>query len=163
MNRQLADLRARRAVVVDVRGIPKPAGSKRVFLVGKAGEPKRPVVTDDSGAKGRDWRVTIQHAIAAVHPGPPLAGPLEVSCYFTVRRPLGHAGKRGLRPSAPPYPATRPDLTKLTRAVEDAATGLLWTDDAQIVTQAAAKRSRDRPGVVIHCRQLGAEPEGEEP
>jgi hypothetical protein len=56
MNRELADLRARRAIVVDVRGIPKPAGSKRVFLVGKAGGPQRPVVTDDSGAKGRDWR-----------------------------------------------------------------------------------------------------------
>jgi Holliday junction resolvase RusA-like endonuclease len=154
---------ARRVVVIDVRGMPKPAGSKRVFLVGKAGGPQRPVVTDDSGAKGRDWRVTIQHAIAGVHPGPPLEGPLELSCYFTVRRPLGHVGKRGLRPTAPAYPATRPDVTKLLRAVEDAATGLLWADDAQIVTQSAAKRYGATPGVVIHCRQLSGEPEGEAP
>jgi Holliday junction resolvase RusA-like endonuclease len=152
---------ARRVVVVDVRGTPKPAGSKRVFLVRKAGEPPRAVVTDASGTPGRDWRVTIQHAIAGVHPGPPLEGPLELSCYFTVRRPLGHVGKRGLRPSAPAYPATRPDVTKLLRAVEDAATGLLWADDAQIVTQSAAKRYGATPGVVIHCRQLSGEADEE--
>jgi Holliday junction resolvase RusA-like endonuclease len=157
------DVLARRVVVVDVRGTPKPAGSKRAFLVAKAGGPPRAVLTDASGTPGRDWRITIQHAIAGVHTGPPLTGPLEVSCYFTVRRPLGHVGKRGLRPSAPAYPATRPDVTKLLRAVEDAATGLLWADDAQIVTQAAAKRYGPRPGVVIHCRQLGGDPEGEEP
>lgn len=149
-------------VVVFVPGHPKPAGSKRVFLVSKAGGPQRPVVTDDSGAKGRDWRVAIQHAIAAVHTAPPLTGPLDLSCYFTVTRPLGHSGRRGLRPSAPPYPTTRPDVTKLLRAVEDAATGLLWADDAQIVTQSATKRYGARPGVVIHCRPLIG-PEGGAP
>jgi Holliday junction resolvase RusA-like endonuclease len=147
-------------VVVTVLGHPKPAGSKRVFLVGKAGGPKRPVVTDDAGPKGRDWRVTIQHAIAAVYPGPPLTGPLELALFFTVARPQGHTGRRGLRPSAPPYPTTRPDVTKLVRAVEDAATGLLWADDAQIVTQTATKRYGMRPGVVMHCRPLGGQPEG---
>ncbi|HSS55517.1 MAG TPA: RusA family crossover junction endodeoxyribonuclease [Gaiellales bacterium] len=150
-------------VVVFVPGHPKPAGSKRVFMVAKAGAAPRPVVTDDSGAKGRDWRASIQHAIAAVFQGPPLTGPLELSCYFTVARPRGHSGKRGLLPSAPSYPTTRPDITKLLRAVEDAATGLLWADDAQIVTQSAAKRYGARPGVVIHCRPLSGAPEGEEP
>jgi len=145
-------------VVVEVRGLPKPAGSKRVFLVGKD---RRPVVTDDCKG-GPDWRASVQHAIARVHRGAPLLGPLELSLYFTVPRPSGHLGRRGLRPSAPPYPARKPDVTKLVRAVEDAATGLLWHDDAQIVTQAAAKRYGDRPGVVIHCRRLeGAEGGGQ--
>ncbi len=116
------------------------------------------MVADASGAKGRDWRIAVQHAIAHVYREPPLTGPLELTCYFTLPRPRGHAGRRGLRPSAPGYPATRPDITKLLRAVEDAATGLLWADDAQIVTQSAAKRYGTRPGVVLHCRPLAGRP-----
>jgi Holliday junction resolvase RusA-like endonuclease len=144
------------AVVVSVLGHPKPAGSKRAFLVGKPDGPKRAVITDMAGVAGRDWRVAVQHAIARVYHGPPLTGPLELACDFTVPRPRGHAGRRGLRPSAPGYPTTRPDLTKLLRAVEDAATGLLWWDDAQIVTQTVTKRYGTRPGVTIHCRSLDA-------
>ncbi len=144
-------------VVVEVYGLPKPAGSKRVFLVGKD---RRPIVTDDC-AKGGDWRATVQHAIARAHRGAPLEGPLELSLYFTMPRPGGHLGRTGnLRPSAPAYPTRKPDVTKLVRAVEDAATGLLWRDDSQVVTQAAAKRFGERPGVVIHCRRLEALEEG---
>ena len=144
-----------RGVVVEVYGLPRPAGSKRVFLVGKGAE-RRPVVTDDCKG-GPDWRASVQHAIAQAYRSAPLLGPLELSLYFTMPRPSGHLGRRGvLRPSAPPYPARKPDVTKLVRAVEDAATGLLWHDDAQIVTQAAAKRYGERPGVIIHCRCLGA-------
>jgi Holliday junction resolvase RusA-like endonuclease len=142
-------------VVVEVRGLPKPAGSKRVFLVGKGAE-RRPVVTDDSGAAGRDWRASVQDAIARAHRADPLEGPLDVCFYFVVPRPRGHfrADGRTLRPSAAPYPTARPDVSKLVRAVEDAATGLLWRDDSQLVTQVATKRYGPRPGVVIHCRAL---------
>ena len=34
----------------------------------------------------------------------------------------------------------RPDATKLVRAVEDALTGLVWRDDAQVVIQTVRKR-----------------------
>jgi len=148
-------------VVVEVRGLPRPAGSKRVFLVARKGTTeRRPVVVDDC-VTGRDWRASVQHAIARQHPAEPLRGPLELCLYFTMPRPEGHQGRRGLRPSAPPYPARRPDVTKLIRAVEDAATGLLWVDDAQIVTQTATKRYGEKPGVVIHCRRLEARDERE--
>jgi Holliday junction resolvase RusA-like endonuclease len=140
-------------IVVEVRGLPKPAGSKRVFLVGK-GAARRPVVTDDCRT-GRDWRASVQHAIDRVHPGPPLEGPLEVCFYFTMPRPQFHFRRGGaVRPSAPEHPTTKPDVTKLVRAVEDAATGLLWRDDSQLVTQTATKRYGSRPGVLIHCRVL---------
>jgi len=142
-----------RGVVVEVRGLPKPAGSKRVFLVGKGAE-RRPVVTDDC-RRGRDWRASVQDAIARVYGGPPLTGPLEVHLTFTMPRPRGHFGARGqLRPSAPACPTTRPDRSKLCRAVEDAATGLLWRDDAQIVSGSITKRYSERIGVVIHCHAV---------
>ena len=147
-------------VIVDVRGLPKPAGSKRVFLVGKGAE-RRPIVTDDCEG-GRDWRATVQHAIARAYKGDPVEGPLSVCFYFTLPRPRAHlrADGVGLRPSAPAYPTTKPDATKLVRAVEDAATGLLWRDDAQLVTQTVTKRYGTRPGVLLHVYRLEAVAEG---
>jgi Holliday junction resolvase RusA-like endonuclease len=68
-----------------------------------------------------------------------LDGPLALAVTFHVPRPKGHYGKRGLRPTAQVYPTTRPDVTKLLRAVEDACTGVVWRDDAQVVRQVAAK------------------------
>jgi len=143
-------------IEVEVPGLPRTAGSKRVFMVGKQGEPKRPIVVDDSGKKGRDWRADVQHAILRRYQGPPLEGALEVSFVFTVPRPRSHFGRRGLRPTAPTYPIVRPDMSKFERAVEDAATGLLWYDDAQIVSRAAMKRYGDQPGVLIFCRTMAS-------
>jgi Holliday junction resolvase RusA-like endonuclease len=122
-------------------------------MVGK-GSARRPVVTDDCRT-GRDWRATVQHEISRAYDGPPLEGALELHLTFTMPRPRAHfTPRRTLRPSAPAWPTTRPDRSKLTRAVEDAATGLLWRDDSQIVCGSITKRYGERIGVVIHCKRL---------
>jgi Holliday junction resolvase RusA-like endonuclease len=61
-----------------------------------------------------------------------------------------------LKPRAPAWPLKRPDSTKLVRAVEDALTGILWSDDSVIVLgPIAAKRYRmafePTPGVHVHA------------
>jgi Holliday junction resolvase RusA-like endonuclease len=43
----------------------------------------------------------------------------------------------------------KPDVLKLARAVEDALTGILYRDDAQIVTEVLRKRYGDPPRVEI--------------
>jgi hypothetical protein len=49
-------------------------------------------------------------------------------------RPRDHFGARGtVKPSAPKYPATTPDIDKLARALLDALTGVLVLDDKQVV------------------------------
>ena len=65
--------------------------------------------------------------------------PLNLEVDFYVPRPKGHFGKRGLRLSAPAFPTVKPDATKLLRAVEDALTGIVWRDDAQVVEQHVSK------------------------
>jgi len=119
-----------------VPGSPVPGGSKRAFPVhGRDGRAHVSVV-DDSGPKGQEWRAAIRFAAAAHTPAMrPLDGALRLSLWFFVPRPQGHVGKRGLRPSAPTWPTTKPDVLKLARAVEDACTGILWRDDAQIVDE----------------------------
>ena len=48
-------------------------------------------------------------------------------------------------------PTTRPDLSKLVRAVEDALTGVIYADDAQVVSEYTEKHYADNP------RQSGCE------
>ncbi len=69
-------------------------------------------------------------------------GPLDLSVRFFRPRPSGHFNaKRELNAQGRrmPYPTTKPDTTKLLRAVEDALIGVVLRDDAQIVGQVACK------------------------
>lgn len=119
-------------VCFTVYGTPAPAGSKRGFYNANA---RRVIITDDN-AKSRPWKALVSDAaIEATGAGPLLTGPLELVVRFYMPRPKGHQGARGLRPSAPSHPAVKPDTTKLLRAVEDALTGLVYKDDAQICEQ----------------------------
>jgi Holliday junction resolvase RusA-like endonuclease len=82
-------------------------------------------------------------------------GPLQLTAHFVVPRPKGHHGAKGsVRPSAPAYPITRPDTTKLLRALEDACTGILWRDDSQIVSQFAFKAYGEPARAEVEVRAL---------
>jgi len=138
-----------------VPGLPKTAGSKRVFLNKKTG---RPMVTDTSGKKGKDWRIDIQRAAWQAYDGPPLIVPLSVTLAFRLPRPKAHygTGKNAavLKESAPRRHIVRPDIDKLSRAVLDALKGVVWRDDAQVWAKSAMKGYADGepPGVRVQVR-----------
>lgn len=135
-----------------VYGVAQPAGSKRAFVRGG-----RAHVVDDN-PKSRPWKQTLAVMAGQAMEGRPLLqGPLEVDFTFVVARPKGHLGARGnlnTRGRATPYPITRPDVLKLTRGAEDALTGVVWHDDAQIVAEHLFKTYGDPPRVEIYIRQL---------
>ena len=87
-----------------------------------------------------------------------LAGPLELTVTFYLARPRGHYGTGRnadrLRPSAPAHPTTRPDTSKLVRALEDALTRQVYADDAQIVRQHAERRYGVPERTEVTIRQL---------
>jgi Holliday junction resolvase RusA-like endonuclease len=139
-----------------VPGVPQPAGSKRAFPYRK-GDGRLGVRVADDAKHGKDWRVAVAWAAEVAHPAPPLEGPLWLAVTFILPRPKGHFGKRGLRASAPPRPIVKPDATKLLRALEDACTGILWRDDAQIVVQHVSKEYGERPGARVQLATYGAE------
>lgn len=119
-----------------VRGEPKTQGSTRAFIRGG-----RPIITSDT--KGlKPWRDVIGwEAQRAMGGGEPYDGPVSVKLRFTLRRPKGQWSVAGIRrPSAPPFPATKPDVDKLVRAALDALTGVCYLDDAQVVSVTASKR-----------------------
>ncbi len=140
-----------------VPGIPRPAGSKRA-LPTKSG---KIAIVDASGQKGKDWRADCKSFAREVYRGDPVVGPLYLGIIFTMIRPKGHYGTgrnaEKLKGSAPEYPTGKPDLTKLIRGLEDALTGIVWRDDAQIVKQTVVKEYGKIPGAYISVRRLKRE------
>jgi Holliday junction resolvase RusA-like endonuclease len=136
-----------------VPGVPQPGGSKRGFYNPKLG---RAQVVDANDAKVKPWRACVSQA-AADAVSAVLEGPLRVRFDFVYTRPKGHygSGKNAgiLKRNAPPFPAVKPDTTKLVRPAEDALKGILWKDDSQIVTQAATKRYGEQAGCRIRVAQ----------
>lgn len=145
------------SVSFDVPGLPKPAGSKRAFAHKSTG---RIIVTDDSGVPGKQWRHCVADAArVAMHLAgfrEPFRGPIRLLATFARPRPKSHYGAKGLKPNAPVYPLGKPDVTKLLRSVEDAMTGIVWADDAQVVIQHAYKEYGP-PGVVVVVMELEGE------
>ena len=118
-----------------VPGIPIPQGSVRAFVRGG-----RAAVTSDNPAL-RSWRLDVTAAASAELGGrEPFTGPVDVVLSFILPRPAGHFGKRGVLPSAPVFPGTKPDLDKLCRGILDALTGAgALRDDSQVVGLMATK------------------------
>lgn len=139
-------------ITLRVPGRPQPGGSKRGFV------PKgwNHAVIVDANPKVGDWKRTVQAFALAKATGRILDGPLRVTMTFVRARPNGHFGKHGLRQSAPTYPDVTPDVLKLARPTEDALTGIIWKDDARIVTEIIQKRytSNGRTGAVIEIEEI---------
>lgn len=144
-----------------VFGKPQPAGSKRSFVPmnKKTGQPFRTktgrvlVNTVDANENASDWKSDVRLEASRNYTLEPLECALRLTLGFIVLRPKGHFGsgknQHRLKDSAPHFPTSKPDSTKLCRGVEDACTGIIWKDDSQIVTQVITKRYGTRQGVWI--------------
>jgi crossover junction endodeoxyribonuclease RusA len=124
-----------------VYGTPVPQGSKRAF---------QNRVVDINAAAVRSWRRDVAAAAAEAMGGAaPLSEPLQVRIMFFLPRPKAHYGtgknEGVLKRSAPVAPATKPDIDKLTRAVLDALTGVVFRDDAQVAGLSCSKLFADHP------------------
>ena len=140
-----------------VPGTPQPGGSKRAFFNPKT---KRAQVVE--ACKGNPaWRSDVKAFALAAYDGPLIGGPLYLVVEFVMARPKGHFGSgknaQVLKPSAPPYPTSKPDTTKLLRTLEDALTGIVWVDDAQVVRQEVFKLYADgrRIGAYVRVGRMG--------
>lgn len=123
-----------------VPGIPKPQGSKRGFVRnGKV------TMVEMAGKPLKDWRqaITLTARMEAARQQWQLTqAPVHLSAEFFMLRPA--------HPKHIDFPAVRPDLDKLTRALLDALTDAktIWVDDCQVVTLHVAK-TYGLPGVAV--------------
>ena len=141
-----------------VPGIAQTKGSARGFgFVRKNGPRAGKIgvsITNDN-PKGKAWAAVVSLAARDAMAGAsPLDGPLEVSIDFVLPRPKSHFTKRGLRPEAPRYHASKPDGDKLVRCAWDALTGIAFADDSQIAVHRARKLYGEQPGAHFTVRRV---------
>ncbi len=117
----------------------------------------RAALKDDSGDKGKAWRSdlrdAVSEAIKAVR-GEAIDGAIGLVVVFVYKRPKKHFSKKGLRPDAPRFKLSAPDTTKLLRGVEDAISGLAWTDDCRVAVQFSTKVYGPEEGARISVLDL---------
>lgn len=146
-----------RPITFTAIGQPQPAGSKRAFRHNVTGR----VMVADANVRSKPWQAVVAAAGADAMAGRELLDePLLVRMVFFAPRPRGHYGtgrnRERLKPSAPLQPATRPDVLKLARGVEDALSGVCWRDDALIVVEHLEKHYGTPPRVVVEIVPLGS-------
>jgi Holliday junction resolvase RusA-like endonuclease len=113
-----------------VYGKPQQRGSKRALPAG--GKPgARPLIIDDNRKSG-PWMLEVKEAAARAFSGELMMGPVILACRFYFARPKSHYNKSGVSTKAPVYHTQKPDLSKLTRCLEDALKSIIWRDDSQV-------------------------------
>jgi crossover junction endodeoxyribonuclease RusA len=127
---------------VFVPGKAIPQGSTKAYVVrGRAR------VTSDN-AETVPWRADVSAYVRAVV-GSQIQYPSEaVALALEFRLPRRKAEPRRVTPAH----TRKPDLDKLVRAICDALTGIVYTDDAQVVEMTVSKRTAslgEQPGALI--------------
>lgn len=120
----------RSALVFHVDGVAQPKGSAKAFVV-----KDRAVVTNDN-PKTRPWAALVRDAAqqaAGATIACPRGVPVVLGLSFVLPRPVS-------LPKRVQAHTKKPDVDKLTRAVLDALTGVVWQDDSQVVDVSATKR-----------------------
>lgn len=126
-------------------GVPATKGSRRAFVHRHTGR----VVSMNDNPREKAWAAIVALAAqeAMQRAGvAPLDGPVALVFDFRFARPKGHMGAKGVRPSAPPAPAVKPDWDKISRSTGDALAGICYRDDAQVVEALVTKRYAGGPG-----------------
>lgn len=125
-----------------VAGLPAAQGSKRHVGGGKLIEMSKAVGPWREAVRAETQRTMLDFS---------LVGPLEVRLAFFLPRPAS-------LPKKVQWPAKRPDLDKLARAVLDGLTaGGAWKDDGQVISLIATKEyagPEDKPGCKIEVKEL---------
>jgi crossover junction endodeoxyribonuclease RusA len=140
-------------VNLTVHGRPAGAGSKTFYRT-----PEGKGVPAPASIYQKPWQEAVKWAFLQSEYNRMIrfSGPVIASLGFTFLRPKGHFNEKGLsaKGKRTPYPTTKTDLDKLSRATLDALTGLVWDDDKQVVMLHAIKIWGAFEGCIINVSEL---------
>lgn len=160
-----------------VSGNPVPQGRMLGFYRGN-----KVVVTNSRAKELGAWRLSIAGVAQGHAPIPIWDGAIYLRLVFMMPRPkssvdkcrCGHSERLHQDRRRAPIcrspcvcggysvmakkPITRPDIDKLIRGVADALTGVIFSDDSQIVTIVADKVYNSTPGVIVEVTHLDGRP-----
>ncbi len=139
---------------ISIEGQPAQQGSKSPFVNKHTG---RAMLVDVNRSALKPWRQMIAHATLEVIDDLGIRVPLRACCLeldFHYMRPRSHVRRDGsIRPGRE-YKNSRPDIDKLARAVLDALTGIVYSDDSCVVELIARKHYSERAGLAIGVTEL---------
>ena len=138
---QTRSIGADRVIAFEVHGLPIPQGSTRVWMVNG-----KPITTSSARGLGA-WRRLVADVAQGYAPKQLWEGPVAIQLHFGLPKPKSAPKTRRV------WPDKRPDLDKLTRAVLDALTYVVFGDDSQVV-EIQASKDYGAPGVVIEVRRI---------
>jgi len=107
-----------------VPGEAKSKGSMRAFVSKSTG---KAIAVPNTSTALKDWENTIKSFAMEHRPPEPLEGPVKLDLLFSMRRP------KKIDKVCRGRPIKRPDVDKLTRAVLDGLTKIMFKDDSQVV------------------------------
>jgi Holliday junction resolvase RusA-like endonuclease len=126
-----------------VRGVAIPKGSTKAFM--RPGL-RFPVVTADN-TKTKPWQEQVRMMAQEEAPRLLWLGAVRLEVGFFLPRPKS-LPKKVLRH------VRKPDLDKLLRAIKDALKGVIYRDDAQVVSVVTSKEYAETPFVRVIVEEL---------
>ena len=148
-------------------GKQETAGSKTMLPVSLKDGRRINMITEGKDkharARSKTWRSAVQDAATAVaDPLPAVcasiwASPLYMLVEYVTPRPASHFNSKSelnKQGREKPWPTSKPDVLKLTRAVEDALNDLIYKDDAAIVVEHISKCYGARHVTTVTIRPL---------
>lgn len=136
-----------RVVHFEVPGPPQPQGSMRPMISRTTGL----AMVKSDNVRLRSWRG--EAAWEASHAKPigmcePFAGAVKVSVQFVFVRP------KSVTPTRRPSHTVKPDIDKLTRALFDAMSGIVFRDDAQVIQVFAMKTYGPEAKTIVSVEEI---------
>lgn len=108
-----------------------------------------PITYSDQKLEETHWRLLIRER----YRGKPLAGAVRLRIQFLIPMPKSWRPKRRQEMVGKPHLQT-PDVSNLTKAVEDWSNGLLWEDDRLICSIIATKLWATTGAVMIEAEEV---------
>lgn len=109
----------------------------------------------ETNKKLKPWRLLLKDKAADHYTETPYDGAVKVVAIFEYHRPKAHFMTNGIiRPTAPMFKSTMPDLDKLQRAVGDSLTGVVITDDSRIASWSSIKTYATQDGLRLEVWAL---------
>lgn len=127
---QLTPPEPNRNVEFIVLGEPIPQGSMKGFPI-RRGNGSIGVSLTSANSKMKPWRQEVALTAIQNWNAPPSDKPIKLALTFILTR------KKSVKRT---YPTVKPDIDKLTRAIMDALTGVVYVDDGQVVMVVSEKQ-----------------------
>jgi crossover junction endodeoxyribonuclease RusA len=103
------------------------------------------------------WKAAVSAASKAAWDGRVFDGPIRLSLTIWMPRPKSHLRSNGeVKPTAPRWHTSKPDLDNIEKAIKDAITTAgVWKDDCLVCSVRKTKRYADgQPGAEVRIEEI---------